>query len=137
MGRYHQKRVLISKEFTFDAAHNLLRYDGKCENLHGHTYKLIVGFSGYTDNEIGMVMDFKDVKVTWQGIENMFDHAYLNNTLLSITSDAYDNTTAENMVVYLYRCFEKLLPEGVRVEFIRLYETPTSYAEARREWMEE
>lgn len=45
--RYHRKRVLVSKEFTFDAAHHLHCYEGKCKNLHGHTYKVIFGISGY------------------------------------------------------------------------------------------
>lgn len=44
--RYHRRRVLVSKEFTFDAAHHLHAYDGKCKNLHGHTYKVVFGISG-------------------------------------------------------------------------------------------
>lgn len=59
--KYHQKRVLISKEFTFDAAHHLHCYEGKCKNLHGHTYKVILGVSGFTD-ELGLVIDFADLK---------------------------------------------------------------------------
>lgn len=63
------------------------------------------------------------------------DHRYLNETLPPM------NTTAENIVVWIYeKLAEALLDEprysGACVEFIRLYETPTSYAEARREWME-
>jgi len=38
--KYHDKRVLVSKEFTFDSAHHLHCYEGKCKSLHGHTYKL-------------------------------------------------------------------------------------------------
>ncbi|WP_178075286.1 6-carboxytetrahydropterin synthase, partial [Pseudomonas sp. 2822-17] len=48
--KYHNKRVLVSKEFTFDAAHHLHSYEGKCKNLHGHTYKVIFGISGYVDD---------------------------------------------------------------------------------------
>ncbi len=58
---YHQKRVMVSKEFTFDAAHHLHCYEGKCKNLHGHTYKVIFGISGFVD-EIGLVIDFSDIK---------------------------------------------------------------------------
>lgn len=47
--KYHTKRVLVSKEFTFDAAHHLHDYEGKCKNLHGHTYRAVLGLSGYTD----------------------------------------------------------------------------------------
>ena len=132
---YHSKRVLVSKEFTFDAAHHLHNYEGKCKNLHGHTYLVVLGLSGYTD-ERGLMIDFGDIKEIWkQKIEIHLDHRYLNETLPPM------NTTAENIVVWIYeKLVEALLEEqrfiGARVEFIRLYETPTSYAEARREWME-
>ncbi|MGG0657537.1 6-carboxytetrahydropterin synthase QueD [Rummeliibacillus pycnus] len=133
--KYHAKRVLVSKEFTFDAAHHLHCYDGKCKNLHGHTYRVIFGISGYTD-ERGLMIDFGDIKTIWkEKIEIHLDHRYINETLPLM------NTTAENMVVWIYeKMAEALLEEHsqkeVRVEFVRLYETPTSYAEARREWME-
>lgn len=132
----HHKRVLVSKEFTFDAAHHLHNYEGKCKNLHGHTYKVVLGISSFTD-DIGIAIDFGDIKKIWkEQIEIYLDHRYLNETLPLM------NTTAENMVVWIYEKmatyleqsqYKKLQP---RVEFIRLYETPTSYAEARREWME-
>lgn len=130
--QYHQKRVLVSKEFTFDAAHHLHCYEGKCKNLHGHTYKVIVGVSGLV-NEIGLVVDFGDIKKMWkEEIEIYLDHRYLNETLPKM------NTTAENMVVWIFEKFKESLSKypDARVEFIRLFETPTSYAEARREWME-
>ncbi|MCA1024120.1 6-carboxytetrahydropterin synthase QueD [Halobacillus litoralis] len=130
--KYHQKRVMVSKEFTFDAAHHLHCYEGKCKNLHGHTYKVIFGISGYTD-EIGLVIDFGDIKKIWKDeIEIHLDHRYLNDTLPQM------NTTAENMVVWIYEKMQESLrsyPNDYRVEFVKLYETPTSYAEARREWM--
>ena len=133
--RYHSKRVLVSKEFTFDAAHHLHAYDGKCKNLHGHTYKVVLGVSGYPDDR-GLVIDFGDFKEIWkEKIEIYLDHRYLNETLPPM------NTTAENMVVWIYEKLAEALQEkgfdDARVEFIRLYETPTSYAEARREWMED
>ena len=131
--KYHGKRVLISKEFTFDAAHHLHDYEGKCKNLHGHTYKAIFGLSGYTDHR-GLVIDFSEIKEIWKKeIEIHLDHRYLNETLPLM------NTTAENMVVWMYRKMAEAIQkyQGARVEFVRLYETPTSYAEARREWMED
>jgi 6-pyruvoyltetrahydropterin/6-carboxytetrahydropterin synthase len=132
--KYTNKRVLVSKEFTFDAAHHLHDYEGKCKNLHGHTYKVIFGLSGYTDSR-GLMIDFGDIKDIWKNeIEIHLDHRYLNETLPLM------NTTAENMVVWIYEKMAESLSlkeyEGARVEFVRLYETPTSYAEARREWME-
>jgi 6-pyruvoyltetrahydropterin/6-carboxytetrahydropterin synthase len=132
--KYHHKRVLVSKEFNFDAAHHLHCYDGKCKNLHGHTYKVIFGLSGFTDDR-GLMMDFGDIKDIWKNeIEIYLDHRYLNEMLPPM------NTTAENMVVWIYEKMTEALKireeHGARVEFVRLFETPTSYAEARREWME-
>ncbi|PTL40210.1 6-carboxytetrahydropterin synthase QueD [Alkalicoccus saliphilus] len=134
--KYHNKRVMVSKEFTFDAAHHLHEYEGKCKNLHGHTYRAVFGISGYVD-EIGMMLDFGDIKDIWkEKIETYLDHRYINEMLPPM------NTTAENMVVWLFDQMEKELQERnvkgsqeFRVEFVRLFETPTSYAEMRREWM--
>ncbi|ADU30631.1 6-carboxytetrahydropterin synthase QueD [Evansella cellulosilytica] len=130
--KYHNKRVLVSKEFTFDAAHHLHSYEGKCKNLHGHTYKVIFGISGHVD-EIGLVIDFSDIKQIWkEQIEIYLDHRYLNETLPKM------NTTAENMVVWIFERMEHALqafPNKCRVEFVKLFETPTSYAEVKREWM--
>ncbi|MOA44699.1 6-pyruvoyl tetrahydropterin synthase [compost metagenome] len=93
--------------------------------------------SGYT-NEIGMTIDFGMIKTIWrEQIEPYLDHRYLNETLPLM------NTTAENMVVWLYEQMEAALSTDkysskdvdARTEFVRLFETPTSYAEARREWM--
>ncbi|WP_026582211.1 6-carboxytetrahydropterin synthase QueD [Bacillus sp. J33] len=134
--KYHHKRVLVSKEFTFDSAHHLHCYEGKCKNLHGHTYKVIFGISGFVDDK-GLMIDFGDIKEIWKNeIEIYLDHKYLNETLPPM------NTTAENMVVWIFEKMAESIQNrkdqyiGARVEFVRLYETPTSYAEARREWME-
>lgn len=129
--KYHDKRVLVSKEFTFDSAHHLHEYDGKCKNLHGHTYRVVFGISSKL-SKIGMGIDFGDIKDVWKTyVEPYLDHRYLNETLPNM------NTTAENMVYWIYKQFEKHLPWNtldMRMEFVRLYETPTSYAEFRREW---
>ncbi|RFU70016.1 6-carboxytetrahydropterin synthase QueD [Bacillus sp. V59.32b] len=136
--KYHSKRVLVSKEFTFDAAHHLHNYEGKCKNLHGHTYRVIFGISGFIDDR-GLMIDFGDIKEIWKNeIEVFLDHRYLNETLPPM------NTTAENMVVWIYEKMAEALKQedrvtqynSARIEFVRLFETPTSYAEARREWME-
>jgi len=136
--KYHHHRVLVSRQFTFDAAHHLHAYEGKCKNLHGHTYKVVFGLSGYV-NDIGIALDFSHIKEIWQQqIEPYLDHQYINETLPPM------NTTAENIVVWLYDQMEAALSKepyvsrcvGGRVEVVRLYETPTSFAEVRREWMD-
>ncbi|MBM7641979.1 6-carboxytetrahydropterin synthase QueD [Streptococcus loxodontisalivarius] len=127
---YCQRRVMVSKEFTFDAAHHLFNYEGKCKALHGHTYRLQIAVSGFLD-ERGMVYDFGDLKAIYKTeLEPKLDHRYLNESL------PYMNTTAENMVYWIYQTFAQALPNerGLQIEHVRLYETPSSYAEFRREW---
>lgn len=127
---YCPHRVMVSKEFTFDTAHHLYDYDGKCKALHGHTYHLQLAVSGMLDNR-AMAVDFGDIKQIYKDhLEPYLDHRYLNESL------PYMNTTAENMVYRIFKQLEQYLPKerDIRVEYVRLYETPTSYAEFRREW---
>jgi 6-pyruvoyltetrahydropterin/6-carboxytetrahydropterin synthase len=134
--KYHTKRVLVSKEFTFDSAHHLHCYEGKCQNLHGHTYRLQVVMSGRTDDR-GLTIDFSDIKrIAKQYVIDRLDHQYLNEVLPLM------NTTAENMVVWIYEKIQSALEQEyenseVRLEEIRLWETPTSYAAITRAMMEE
>ncbi|GFN33882.1 6-carboxytetrahydropterin synthase QueD [Paenibacillus xylaniclasticus] len=133
--RYHNRRVLLSKEFTFDSAHHLHQYEGKCKNLHGHTYKVQLILSGVPD-ERGISIDFSDMKrIAKKRIIDPLDHKYLNEVLPPM------NTTAENMVVWMYeQVHEALVEEGlypnIRVEEIKLWETPTSFAAITRQLME-
>lgn len=135
--RYHNKRVAVTKTFTFDAAHHLHMYEGKCINLHGHTYHLEITISGFV-NEIGISVDFGTIKLIYeQVIKDKLDHRYLNETLPPM------NTTAENMIVWIWEQIDQHLESaglkqtGCRIEKLKLYETPTSYATLLREWMEE
>jgi 6-pyruvoyltetrahydropterin/6-carboxytetrahydropterin synthase len=134
--KYHNKRVLLSKEFTFDSAHHLHCYEGKCMNLHGHTYRLQVVMLGQTDDR-GITIDFSDMKrIVSERVLKRLDHKYLNEALPPM------NTTAENMAVWIYEeVAEELKREGwhprVVLEEIKLWETPTSYAAVTRTLMEE
>lgn len=134
--KYHAKEVLVSKEFTFDSAHHLHSYEGKCQNLHGHTYRLQVIMRGKTDDR-GIVIDFADIKrLTKEYILDRLDHKYLNEALPPM------NTTAENMVVWIYeQLHQALIGEAdfshVKLEEVRLWETPTSYAAVTRDLMED
>lgn len=134
----------ISKIFTFDASHMLDGHDGKCQNLHGHTYQLEVTVASILINEgakAGMVMDFADLK-TWvkQTILEPFDHAFLyhgNNERESQIAALLEGwqmktlclnqrTTAEYLAIEMYH---RLQAVDVPVCRIKLWETPTSYAE--------
>ncbi|WP_166242479.1 6-carboxytetrahydropterin synthase QueD [Paenibacillus turpanensis] len=134
--KYHDRLVRVSKEFTFDSAHHLHNYEGKCKSLHGHTYKVQVVMIGRVD-ERGISIDFGDMKrIAKERVIDVLDHRYLNDVLPPM------NTTAENMVVWIYeRLLEGLKEEGwyprVRMDMVRLWETPTSYAEVTRELMED
>jgi len=96
-----ETKLLIKKVFKFDAAHNLTKYHGKCEKLHGHTYKLVITVAGIPNSE-GMVMDFVELKnMVNKEIISVLDHSYLN--------DIIDNPTAENIAIWVWnRLFDKL-----------------------------
>ncbi len=133
---YHNKRIAVTKEFTFDAAHHLHLYEGKCKSLHGHTYQLSITISGFT-NHIGIVIDFADLKQIYKKhVEPKLDHRYLNDVLPPM------NTTAENIVMWIWQQLEQAISKELpveqqfRLEQLILHETPTSYAILKREWME-
>jgi 6-pyruvoyltetrahydropterin/6-carboxytetrahydropterin synthase len=134
--RYHRRRVAVEKTFTFDSSHHLHLYEGKCKALHEHTYRLTVQVSGFV-NEIGLVVDFKDLKaMVKEKILRPLDHQYLNEVLPPM------NTSVENMIVWIWEQLEEGLKElgtpeqALRLEELRLEETPTSAGILRREWME-
>jgi len=116
--------VNVCKTFNFDAAHKLPDYEGKCRNLHGHTYKLEVEVRGEVDRSSGMVIDFTKLsKIVHEWVVDIYDHSYLNNY--------WKNPTAEVMLLSIWNeLVAKTLDfEGAKLSRLRLWETPTSYAE--------
>ncbi|SNX54315.1 6-carboxytetrahydropterin synthase QueD [Thermoanaerobacterium sp. RBIITD] len=113
----------VTKIFTFDSAHNLTKYNGKCENLHGHTYKLEVTVEGELDDE-GMVIDFEILKdIVNKVIIDKLDHHYLNEVFGF-------NTTCENIITWMWKELKpELKSERYELYKIKLWETPTSFAE--------
>lgn len=111
--------MILIKEFEFDAAHNLINYHGKCERLHGHTYKLVVKLSGTPDEE-DMIYDFVDLKnLVKENILEEFDHHYIN--------DFIEQPTAENIAVYIWNKLEPLVKtETAELYEIEVWETKTS-----------
>ena len=102
--------MLISKDFKFDAAHNLIHYHGKCEKLHGHTYKLRVVLEGRPDSE-GMIIDFIELKqIVKDRVISRLDHTYIN--------DIIPQPSAENIAVWIWQEIE----DSVRRENCKLYE---------------
>lgn len=117
--RRGERQMLLKREFTFDAAHNLVEYHGKCERLHGHTYRMAVVLSGYPDAE-GMILDFIEVKsIVNEHIISKFDHAYLN--------DIIPQPSAENIAAYVFKTLDPLL-RGPNFELyeVHVWESPHS-----------
>lgn len=141
-------KIRITKKFTFEAGHALYGYDGKCKNLHGHSYKLSVTVIGepITDTshvKLGMVMDFGDLKkIVKKDIEDVFDHATIfnkNTPHLELAQELkrrghhvilvdYQPST-ENMIIDFAAKIKAKLPENIKLHSLRLQETETSYAE--------
>lgn len=106
---------IITKKFRFDAAHYLPLYDGKCSDIHGHTFYVEVSIIGSMNNHTGMVIDFKDVKdIVKRKIIDELDHKYLNNFIY--------NPTAEVIAQWIWLN----LQEELDLYKIKVYETPDS-----------
>ena len=118
--------MLLRREFSFDAAHNLVEYHGKCENLHGHTYALVVEIEGTPDGE-GMIVDFIEVKrVVNDEIISKFDHAYLNEIL--------PQPSAENIARYVFERLDPLLRgPNYSLHAVQVWESPRSSVIFRRD----
>lgn len=135
----------VSKEFSFDMAHLLDGHDGKCQNLHGHTYKLQVEVAGdllVDGAKKSMVMDFSDLKaVVKKAILDPMDHAFIYDQtsereskiamllqeLQSKTFGVNFRTTAEEIARFIFQRLK--YDEKLPISAIRLWETPTSFCE--------
>ncbi len=135
----------VSKEFSFDMAHLLDGHDGKCQNLHGHTYKLQVEITGHLIThgaKKSMVMDFSDLKsIVIKSILDPMDHAFIYDQtskreskiailleeLQSKTFGVNFRSTAEEMARFIFHRLK--YDEKLPISAIRLWETPTSFCE--------
>ena len=103
----------VCVEATFAAAHQLRNYKGKCENLHGHNYKVRVTVAGEKLNSTGLVADFGEVKAALRDIVRRLDHRFLNELEPFIEL----NPSAENIALYFYQELDKGLRELVREKY--------------------
>jgi len=141
-------QIRITKSFTFETGHALYGYDGKCKNVHGHSYKLYVTVIGtpITDSnhvKYGMVIDFGDLKkIVREEIVDIFDHATVfnqNTPHVELAKELMDRghhvllvnyqPTSENMVIDFAQKIQSRLPKNIQLHSLKLQETETSFAE--------
>ncbi len=119
----------VTIEETFAAGHALRNYKGKCENVHGHNYRCQVSIRGAKLDEIGLLVDFVELKRVVHSVLDRMDHQWLNEF------PPFDvlNPSAENMAKFIYdEVVAGLAPrDGVHVEAVRLWETDTASATYR------
>lgn len=140
-------KIRLTKTFTFDMAHLLRGYDGACRNIHGHTYHLEVTVIGTPLNhpghpKDGMVMDLKELKnIVKEKILERFDHSLVlpeldsEELIRTLASEGHKlvtlpfQPTCENLLLYIVETIQHELPQDVRLFSVKLYETPSSFAE--------
>ncbi len=140
--------IRLTKEFSFESAHALLGYDGKCREIHGHSYRLFVTVKGEpssdeSDPKLGMVIDFGDLKqIVHREVIDRLDHSFVlrdtaeNRDLVATLGGRFSNIvmvgyqpTCENMLADFAARISASLPSGVALHALRLHETASSYAE--------
>jgi 6-pyruvoyltetrahydropterin/6-carboxytetrahydropterin synthase len=146
--------MLITRRLEFDAGHRIPHHKSQCRHLHGHRYALEITLSGEVIetegvSEQGMVMDFSDVKeIALEKIANVWDHAFLVyrgdrevldflNTLVGHKTVVLDSVpTAENLARAAFQILDAayidVYGNHLRLERVRLYETPNNWADAVR-----
>ncbi|MGA3293649.1 MAG: 6-carboxytetrahydropterin synthase QueD [Candidatus Acidiferrales bacterium] len=120
----------VSVDETFAAAHNLRNYKGKCEDLHGHNYKVRIVLAGEELDSTGLLYDFVHLKQVIRGVILSLDHKYLNELP---PFDAL-NPSAENIARYIYDQTSKQIrqtPGGAGIASITVWETETTAATYR------
>ncbi|RMG63394.1 MAG: 6-carboxytetrahydropterin synthase [Calditrichaeota bacterium] len=141
-----KKTVKIGDTFYWEMGHRLPYHSGGCENIHGHSYRLVVEVEGTTDRR-GMVMDYYELRAIVQPILSEIDHCFMCSTddqlMMAFLKDSpfkvvYVDfpTTAENIARYLLtRIAEKLKThQGIEALTVRVSETHRDFAECRCEF---
>jgi len=105
----------------FAAAHFLRGYQGPCQKLHGHTWKLDVTVQAEELNALGLVVDFKELKSRLQNILKPLDHVCLND----LPAFQSNNPSSENLAKYVYEEFSRQVT-GIRVKSVRVWESDSA-----------
>ena len=120
----------VFKDFTFAAAHAIRGHTRGCQNLHGHNYRVRVHVRAERLDELGMVIDFADLKAATEQVVGRFDHAVIND---HPPFDAERNTTAEELARWVFEEIAARLPAGREVARVEVWETDSSCAAFERD----
>ncbi len=116
----------VSVDQTFAAGHALRNYKGKCENVHGHNYRVQVTIAGEQLDQSGLLVDFVEIKRLMGGAIEYLDHRFINDL------PPFDeiNPSAENIAKYFYDRLNAGMKTDVpvRISEVRVWETDTSSA---------
>jgi len=112
----------VSIEGHFDAAHYLRDYGGKCENVHGHRFKVVVSLKAAKLNKVGLAYDFVELKRHLGEVLSRFDHTSLNEV------PPFDkiNPSSENIAVTIYDQIKGHFSRGVTLSYVEVWESPES-----------
>ena len=118
----------ICVEHTFAAGHALRDYHGKCENVHGHNYRVQVGIQGRELDQHGLLYDFAELKKRLRSTSEYLDHQFINDL------KPFDrlNPSAENIAKFIYEEIQKDL-KNAAIAYVRVWETDTACAVYRPE----
>jgi len=119
----------LQVEHSFPAGHALRNYQGKCANVHGHNYRVRVKVAGPRLNDLGLLLDFGDLKRALRSICESMDHEFLND----LPAFAERNPSAENLALHIYEQMEQALGEALReagaiLLEVTVQETDTAWA---------
>jgi 6-pyruvoyltetrahydropterin/6-carboxytetrahydropterin synthase len=119
----------VSVEHSFAAGHSLRNYRGKCENVHGHNYRLLVTVKGEQLDSAGLLVDFVELKRVLREVAERLDHQFIND----IPPFDVLNPSAENIAQYFYQEIGKGIAAGngdgrVQIAEVKIWETDTSSA---------
>jgi 6-pyruvoyltetrahydropterin/6-carboxytetrahydropterin synthase len=118
----------VTVEETFAAGHYLRNYKGKCENPHGHNYKVLVTLQGRELDKAGLLLDFKDLKAAMREVVSRLDHQMIND----IPPFTEVNPSAENLAKYFYEesnaRLKSVTSGRVSVKMVTMFETDTTNA---------
>ncbi len=109
----------------FAAAHRLKEYEGNCERLHGHNWRVEVTVESEELDERGIALDFREIKASISGLLSLFDHRYLNDV------PPFDgmNPSSENLARHIFEEMEKRTPAPARVARVTVWESEDARAE--------